>query len=328
VAKLSKDALLNQVISAVAAGGWQALIVDATHPFLIRVFRDDQPDLDVRVYIWNCTHGGGAARAKDEFRIQFTGTVPTRHKGEQGVLLGWHAEKGVFVAWDLSRHEGQASSSPSAQVKEAALDGASDRSFAIHVKENGEVVVAFRPEYLVDYILTAGTLHMSGRAQRDLEVLNNLDSLTDADIGVVADSKRRTVIQTIARRYRAHDFRQQVLRAYVERCAVCGMQLGLLDAAHIIPVADPRSTDEVVNGVAMCKLHHFAFDSNLLSFNERYDIEVSTTRVAQLRGERLAGGINKFRAALRPSLLLPPNSRHHPKPRYIRDARIARCWRP
>jgi putative restriction endonuclease len=102
--------------------------------------------------------------------------------------------------------------------------------------------------------------------------------------------------------------------------------LDLIDAAHIIPVAAATSTDETGNGIALCKLHHTAFDRNLLSFDERYKIEVSDSEVSRLTAANLAGGLKEFRRHLRTAILLPGDRRDYPPPQYITEARKVRNW--
>ncbi len=325
MAKLSKDTMLGKVLQGLRDGGWMPLVIKDTHPFLVRAVSPDRSSFDLRVYVWNCTHGGGS-RAADEFRIQVTNTVPHIHPGESTVLLGWHDETQVFAAWDIKAHDGQASSSPSAQVKQATLVNAHEKAFATQVKDN-EIVVAFRPMFVADYALSLASLHLTGRAHRDMALLNELDSLTDAQIDNVADTARRTVIRTIATRYRAANFRDEVLGAYSHKCAFCQVQLSLLDAAHILPVSAPNSTDEIINGVALCKLHHFAFDSNLVSFDTDYRIQVSQFRLTELARLKRHGGLSEFRACMGTSITLPNNVRHHPRPAYIRASRRIRGWR-
>ena len=327
-APLTKKHLLALILNAIDDGGWRALVASATHPFHLRVFRNDDGDrgFNLRIYIWNCTHGGGSARAADEYRIQLTGVVPTIHPGEVTLLLGWHDGYGVFAAWDIAKHSGQDSKSPSAQIKEDALANAHTHAFSIHRRHNGEIAIAFRPEFLVEYALSAESMHRSGKAVEDIAVLNSLDSITDAQIGAVANTQRRIIISQIARKYRAHDFKQRVLGAYGNRCAVCGVQLKLIDAAHIIPVADPSSTDETANGIALCKIHHAAMDRNLISVNENYRIEVSSTEINKLEKDGLHGGIKVFRQHLKTAILLPADRRDYPKPTYFKRARVVRNW--
>lgn len=324
MAQLPKPGLLEKVLRGLRDAGWTPVVAEDRHPFLIRAASPDRDSIDLRVYIWNCTHGGGG-RAADEFRIQVTSVVPHIHPDEVTVLLGWHDDTQVFAAWDIKAHNGQDSSSPSAQVKEATLHAANDQAFATQAKDN-EIVVAFRPIFLADYALSSASLHKSGKAYRDMSLLNKLDTLTDDEIDKVTDHSRRTVIRTIATRYRSAKFRDNVLNAYGHKCAFCQVQLSLLDAAHIIPVAAPESTDEVINGVALCKLHHFAYDANLVSFNEHYRIEISQARIQELTASNKTGGLPGFQSAMRNSLLLPANPRQHPDTNYIKKSRHIRNW--
>jgi hypothetical protein len=53
-----------------------------------------------------------------------------------------------------------------------------------------------------------------------------------------------------------------VLAAYRHQCSLCRLKHEeLLDAAHIIPDADPEGEPVVSNGLALCRLHHSAFDN-------------------------------------------------------------------
>ncbi|RJX30295.1 MAG: restriction endonuclease [Oxalobacter sp.] len=323
---LSPKQLLEQVLRAVDESGWQALILDARKPFRLRLFRNDDKGFDVRIYIWNCTHGGGAARAKDEYRVQLTGVVPSVVVGETTLLLGWHSGYEVFVGFDINKHDGQASQSPSIQIKEDTLQNAHTRAFAIYHRQNGEIAVAFRPEFLAEYALNAKSLHLTGKAAADMSLLNSLDTLTEDQIDAVKNHERQIVLAQIARKYRAADFRKRVLGAYQHRCAACGVQLELIDAAHIIPVAAATSTDETKNGIALCKLHHTAFDRNLISFDERYKIEVSDVAVSRLTTANLVGGLKEFRRNLRTAIILPNDRRDYPPPQYIVESRKVRNW--
>lgn len=323
----SKKRLLERLLDAVKASRWQCLIVDGSHPFLLRLFESDHGNFDVRVYIWQCTHGGGAARASDEFRVQLTGAVPAIDSKAQTLLLGFHGGYGVFVGFDVTKHAGQVSSSPSIQVKEAALQKAHADVFSIYKKDTGEMAVAFRPEFFVQYALGARSLHATGKAAADLSLLNDLANLTDAKIeAMVSDERRKRVLRRFLQSYRSSDFRKRVLGAYAHACAVCGLQLDLVDAAHILPVQAAGSTDATNNGIALCRLHHAAFDKALISVNEQYKVEVSGSETARLTAANLAGGLPEFRKTLLSGILLPYDREDYPDPAYIRRGRTARRW--
>jgi putative restriction endonuclease len=323
---LNQPQLLELLVQSVLASGWNCLVLKKTKPFLLRIFREDSAGFDLNIFIWNCTHGGGSARADDEYRIQITGVVPTEDPEVPTVLLGWHDDYEVFAAFDIRRHENQASSSPSMQIKEAALQAAHTNAFAIYERQNGEIAIAFRPQFLVDYVTSKRTLHATGAANNDLSVLNNLSAVTDADVAAITNNKRRLVVSTIVRKYRASDFQDRVLGAYGYRCAMCGVQLELIDAAHIIPVAADTSNDETRNGIALCKLHHASYDRNLISFNEYYRIEVSDERALYLARSNRAEGLQSFRRNLLPVIRMPYDRRDYPPATYVAEARRVRRW--
>src|SRR5262249_28624644 len=68
-----------------------------------------------------------------------------------------------------------------------------------------------------------------------------------------------------ATRMRDPSFRPAILRAYERRCVVCGFRATLgdaligIDAAHIHFKVE-GGPDVVTNGLALCSLHHKAFD--------------------------------------------------------------------
>jgi putative restriction endonuclease len=181
---------------------------------------------------------------------------------------------------------------------------------------------------LAEYALNAAELHATGETASDpyLSLFNQFDALTEDQIGTVGAHDRPAVLTKVFRKYRAVDFRRRVLGAYSSRCAFCGVQLELVDAAHIIPVAASASTDETTNGVALCKLHHAAFDQNLLSFDEQYRIEISDSEVSRLGAANLTGKLREFRRCLRTAIIMPNDRRDYPSPQYIAEARRVRRW--
>lgn len=320
-----KADLLLKLINAISESGWNSIVVDGSHPFRLRIYKDNVNAIDVCIYIWNCTHGG-ASRSAKEFRVQFTGAKPQVHVGELTVILGWHEGYEVFAAWGILNHNNQTGTSPSAQINEATLQAAHTKSFSTQLKANGEVVVAFRSEFLLDYFLTAPLLHQNGTTLADVAPLNEVESITQADIDAIKNPERKLVVSQIVKKFRAHDFRKRVLGAYEHRCAVCGTQLNLLEAAHVLPVYAVGSTDETCNGVALCKMHHAAFDKSLISFNENYQIEVSKFEVNKLTANGRIGGFTEFKKALKPMILLPTSKADQPSAVFITASRSIKRW--
>lgn len=102
---------------------------------------------------------------------------------------------------------------------------------------------------------------------------------------------------TVLAKKRLHQavFRDHVLAAYEQRCAVCRFpRPELLDAAHILPDRDVRGRPEVPNGLSLCKLHHGAFDADLLGIRPDGIIEISRTLLDAQDGPTLEHGLKGF----------------------------------
>ena len=64
-----------------------------------------------------------------------------------------------------------------------------------------------------------------------------------------------------------------------------------VDAAHIIPDHDDRGLPEVSNGLALCKIHHSAYDINILGISPDLLIHVREDILAEIDGPMLEHGI-------------------------------------
>jgi hypothetical protein len=76
-----------------------------------------------------------------------------------------------------------------------------------------------------------------------------------------ASERARRAGSTLVRDAR---FSRRVVSAYDGLCAMCGLDLELVQGAHIYPVSAPGSHDEPWNGLALCANHHLAFDRHLV----------------------------------------------------------------
>ena len=68
----------------------------------------------------------------------------------------------------------------------------------------------------------------------------------------------------------------------------------LLDAAHIIPDAAVEGRPVVTNGMALCKLHHAAFDSFILGVTPDYIIQVRQDILREEDGPILKHGLQRL----------------------------------
>lgn len=331
MARHNKYDLLDQIVNAINDSGWNVLYLESIdqHPFHLQIYRDTE-SYRVRVYVWHLTHGGGRARPRDEYRIQITGVdhfEPLR--GGKTLILGWWKEAGVFAGFDVRKHLGKLGRSPSIQIREDALRKAYVNGFEPCDKGNREVAIAFRPDFFVEYVRSLEPLHDFGQSRRDLAVLSEIaenPEINEADVQI-QNIVRKTAVVSISKKLRDVSFRRRVLTAYSFHCAVCGIQLKLVEAAHIIPVNHENSTDETRNGLALCALHHKAYDHALITVGNDYSIQINHSQTRELKEQRLSDGLAEFSQGLRPIIILPPAVPDRPHIEYIRIANLIRGWR-
>lgn len=159
--KLKKIGLLQIIENAVTASGWNFEEIDSvtTHPFRLRVYNDSN-SINLRIYIWNLSHGGGVKRPQHEYRIQVTGINRfEREKNEKSLILGWWEENEVFAGFDYSKHTSKLGFSPSMQISENTLIQAKIDGLKTQEKTNGEVAVGFRADHFIDYIQNLENYH-------------------------------------------------------------------------------------------------------------------------------------------------------------------------
>ena len=90
-------------------------------------------------------------------------------------------------------------------------------------------------------------------------------------------------------------FRGRVLTAYQQRCAICRLNhMDLLDAAHIVADAEDLGAPVVANGLALCKIHHAAFDRNILGIRPDLVVEVRREILEEVDGPMLRHGIQEL----------------------------------
>lgn len=95
--------------------------------------------------------------------------------------------------------------------------------------------------------------------------------------------RREYATRTVRQRLFQAEFRRRVVDAYRQRCALCGLRhRELLDAAHI--TADSEAGEPIVsNGLALCKLHHAAFDSYFFAVTPDYRVVVRPSILSEGR---------------------------------------------
>lgn len=139
-----------------------------------------------------------------------------------------------------------------------------------------------------------------------------IDETQRESISEVVDEHVRRYIR-VERSQRMHQrvFRSTVMRAYETRCAVCALRHGdLLDAAHIVEDRHELGVAAVRNGLALCKIHHAAFDANILGISPDFVVQIRRDLLEEVDGPMLQYGL-KERHDQR-LMVLPSRRREHP----------------
>ena len=98
--------------------------------------------------------------------------------------------------------------------------------------------------------------------------------------------------------------------AYEQRCAVCTLRHGkLLDAAHIIGDDKPHGDPIVQNGLSLCKIHHAAYDANLLGISPKLEMHINKDLMHETDGPMLQHGLQEMNGR---SLSLPAKRSDYP----------------
>lgn len=129
-------------------------------------------------------------------------------------------------------------------------------------------------------------------------------------VGEDPEPRRRYVTALTRRRVHQQAFRERVLAAYRGQCAMCRLKHAeLLDAAHIVPDAEPGGEPVVANGLALCRLHHAAFDRFFLAVRPDRRIEVHPAILREKNGPTLRHAIQGLHGS---PILVPRPARDRP----------------
>ena len=316
--------IVNAILDAFQDSGTPAVILSpiTQHPrrFLIQ---SGAGNIEVWIYAWTLTHGGRPS-LPDEYRIQMTTVAsPLRlNVGGPTVLLGYEPNLKMFAGFDLDRHKTFSTGSPSVQVDIRCLHRGLQDGFGFDRKGNDEIAVGIRPDQITNYVANAQDLHRLGSGAAMYGLLTRASKLENIAPDELASmpKKRQRIVSAISRLSREGAFRQKVLTAYGQRCAVTRIQLRLVDAAHILPVGAHGSVDAVQNGLALSPTFHRAFDNGLIFLDESFVMRINPQKELQVVTLGQNGGLADFKRFLDRPIHLPPDAQQWPAVSLIRQA--------
>lgn len=144
----------------------------------------------------------------------------------------------------------------------------------------------------------------------------DMESLAPGIAPEIADEARRAYVTRMAiTRLHQTGFRNRVLSAYQNQCVVCRLQHPeLLDAAHILPDKHEYGDPIVPNGLSMCKIHHAAYDRNIIGIRPDLTVEVKEKVLEEVDGPMLRYGIQATHGT---TLITPKQKSDRPDPQRL-----------
>lgn len=148
-------------------------------------------------------------------------------------------------------------------------------------------------------------------------VVVSLEELAEIADHAPSAVERRWAEYVAKRRVHQPAFRGMVLRAYKTQCTVCRFKHAeLLDAAHITADSDAAGDADVTNGLAMCKIHHAAYDRDFLGITSDYKIKINKDLLNEVDGPMLKHGLQEMHDL---KITLPSRRAEHPDPDRLAD---------
>ncbi|HEX8486795.1 HNH endonuclease signature motif containing protein [Sphingomonas sp.] len=279
------------------------LLLSATNPYLVLV--------NGQRYSVHASEIHFAARANaDEWRIQVPRATINLQRQRQTVgdiplFIGFFPKDGVFAGWEpeyvlsLQPQDYVTVYVPLSDGEKAAQSQAAiDIAPALKLQRK-TTKVSLRSEFLGVYLENWRALHASKSAAELRSAISQVSAFVAADglsgtkqFEVTLGDARRLIVSTRTAFARNPAFRDAVMQAYGGACCVCGRQLGLVQAAHIVPHSHANCIDSVSNGLALCVEHHRLYDDALLLPITGGKLHLNHARVEHLKNIGQATGLD------------------------------------
>lgn len=245
------EAIGEAVVPLAIGDGW---------PARIQLRLSDGGSQLVALYAAPITSMARAIPGEIRFQNPGTGRPVERLPGELPLLVGLSdtPPPPVLVVPETERRVGLLTRF-SVRFRQDLVDEARQHGWAEpFVSNSGERFWAFHPALLPAFV-EAQTDGVELPTEPMLDVVSGA-GLSEDDSPDARERARRSATQLV----RDARFRRRVVDAYRSQCAMCGLGLGLVVAAHILPATAPGSPDTIANGLALCPNHHALFDAHAI----------------------------------------------------------------
>ena len=194
-----------------------------------------------------------------------------------------------------------------------SVDQADNRALAA-AHELQSPLIYFKGMAPAQYLIVAPVFVRENDPSQRVVLLEVGIPLADTQPGgpVSTIDARRYALREVRVRLHQQRFRVDVLRAYRYRCAICALrEKQLVQAAHIVSDPSPEGIAAVVNGLALCAIHHLAYDRNVLGIDPGGVVHIARRVREEHDGPMLREGIQGFHGA---TIMKPRRTADHPDP--------------
>ncbi len=289
-------------------------IIETGNPFLFKLEGERYS-----VHISYIHDSGNARTNEDEARIQIgrnriNQQIENRRNGYKTYYIGFFNTGDVFTAWDPEKVEVvSATTITSLYARKSDEEKALEHGVSLRF-ENARNLrrPARHPTLPVSalgfYLQNSIFFHRVPDNENEQTQTNNLirllterpdfwdESSRFTTPNQTAEINREKVTFIVSRTgYRRNPrFAKEVREAYNDSCSICRKQLGLVEAAHIIPHNHEKSVDHVSNGIALCVEHHRLYDDVLILIDIDGSLTVNDDRLKFLEELNLLNGIENI----------------------------------
>ncbi|ROS79130.1 HNH endonuclease [Cellulomonas sp. PhB143] len=165
-----------------------------------------------------------------------------------------------------------------------------------HAMTTGQPLILFRKEVANIYTPVAPVYVVDDEPENSMFLIALDESFTFVpDVRHLTQPQREYALRLAKQRLHQPAFRTRVLVAYETRCAICELKHGaLLDAAHIVPDSEEAGVPTTTNGLALCKIHHSAYDQNMLGITADHRVDIALDLLAEIDGPMLKHGLQEM----------------------------------
>ena len=309
----------NVILDALRHYSSDLVVHDPENPVLVRLNKKY-----TSIYVANIVPERETSERIDIKRDIINIQRERRRQKHRIAFVGIHKTFNAFSAWDPDHALSLQTMTNASMATRRLYHEVTPGKLSIYITRPRAImqkksVIAMNLADLGFYLENIGPLHRQTPKNAVIEAMDIHVQGDSQHIGshgtlrVDDDDLRRKISYKITAYKRSSSFRGSVLSAYKDSCCICGRQLGIVEAAHIIPHNDKRSSDSVTNGLALCVEHHKLYDTGLLLPTPEYDLHFNVGRADYLQDRNLAECLDNVRELDKKRFTRPENSALWPK---------------